>query len=85
MINYYCPFGQPPLINKNGWRTCNYYITGGFLHNAKATLTTRIAGGLFVSQSFVFRISEKLLNGKQGFALTIKLPALLAPGRTVYK
>ena len=32
----------------------------------------RIAGGLFVSQSSVFRINEKLHNGKQGFALTKK-------------
>ena len=60
------------MINKNGWRTCYYYIIGGFYNNAKAILTTRIAGGLFVSQSSVFRINEKLHNGKQGFALTIK-------------
>lgn len=33
--------------------------------------TTRIAGGLFILQSSVFRISEKLLNGEQGLALTI--------------
>ena len=72
VINYFCPFGRPPLINKNGWRTCYYYIIGGFYNNAKAILTTRIAGGLFVSQSSVFRINEKLHNGKQGFALTKK-------------
>jgi len=54
----------------NGWRTCFYYIKGGFLHNAKAIPTTRRAGGLFVLQSSVFRISEKLLNGEQGHALT---------------
>ncbi len=30
------------------------------------------AGGLFVFQSSVFRINEKLHNVKQGFALTIK-------------
>ena len=42
------------------------------MHNAKAIPTTRRAGGLFVLQSFVFRISEKLLNGEQGFALTKK-------------
>ena len=72
VINYYCPFGRPPLINKNGWRTCYYYIIGGFYNNAKAILTTRIAGGLFVFQSSVFRINEKLHNGKQGFALTTK-------------
>ena len=35
---------------------------------------TCIAGGLFVFQSSVFRISEKLHNGKQGFALTKKRP-----------
>ena len=72
VINYFCPFGRPPLINKNGWRTCYYYIIGGFYNNAKAILTTRIAGGLFVSQSSVFRINEKLHNVKQGFALTIR-------------
>ena len=43
---------------------------GGFLHNAEAIPTTRRAGGVFVLQSFVFRISEKLLNGEQGLALT---------------
>lgn len=42
------------------------------MHNAKAIPTTRRAGGLFVLQSFVFRISEKLLNGEQGLALTTK-------------
>lgn len=42
------------------------------MHNAKAILTTRRAGGLFVLQSSVFRINEKLLNGEQGPALTIK-------------
>ena len=47
-----------------------YYIIGGFLHNAKAILTTRRAGGLFVLQSSVFRINEKLHNVKQGLALT---------------
>lgn len=30
------------------------------------------AGGLFVFQSYVFRINEKLHNVKQGLALTIK-------------
>ena len=40
------------------------------MHNAKAILTTRRAGGLFVLQSSVFRINEKLLNGEQGPALT---------------
>ena len=65
-------FEQPPLINKNGWRTCYYYIIGGFSHNAKAALTTRTAGGLFIFQSSVFRISEKLHNEKQGLALTKK-------------
>lgn len=40
------------------------------MHNAKAILTTRRAGGLFVLQSSVFRINEKLHNGKQGHALT---------------
>ena len=49
-----------------------YYIIGGFLHNAEAIPTTRRAGGLFVLQSFVFRISEKLLNGEQGLALTMQ-------------
>jgi len=34
--------------------------------------TTRTAGGLFVFQSFVFRINEKLHNAKQGLALTTK-------------
>ena len=48
VINYYCPLGLPPLIIKNGWRTYFYYIIGGFPHNAKATSTTRIAGGFFV-------------------------------------
>ena len=62
---------QPPLIDKNGWRTCYYYIIGGFSHNAKATTTTRTAGGLFVSQSFVFGNNQKLHNEKQGHALTI--------------
>ena len=38
VINYSCPFGRPPLINKNGWRTCYYYIIGGFYNNAKAIL-----------------------------------------------
>ena len=57
---------------KNGWRTCFYYITGGILHNAKAIPATRRAGGLFVLQSSVFRISEKLLHGEQGHALTKK-------------
>ena len=42
------------------------------MHNAKAILTTRRAGGLFVLQSSVFRINEKLLNGEQGPALTMK-------------
>ena len=42
------------------------------MHNAKAILTTRRAGGLFVLQSSVFRINEKLLNGEQGPALTKK-------------
>ena len=42
------------------------------MHNAEAIPTTRRAGGLSVLQSFVFRISEKLLNGEQGLALTIK-------------
>ncbi|MBO5146613.1 MAG: hypothetical protein J6C19_13990, partial [Lachnospiraceae bacterium] len=55
------------------------YIIGGFLHNAKAIPTTRRAGGLFVLQSSVFRISEKLLNGEQGHALTNKAGALNAP------
>ncbi|RHQ56115.1 hypothetical protein DWY31_06000 [Dorea sp. AF24-7LB] len=32
------------------------------------------AGGLFVFQSSVFRINEKLHNVKQGFALTTKMP-----------
>ena len=32
----------------------------------------RTAGGLFVFQSSVFRINEKLHNVKQGFALTKK-------------
>ena len=49
-----------------------YYIIGGFLHNAEAIPTTRRAGGLFVLQSSVFRINEKLLNGEQGPALTTK-------------
>ena len=44
------------------------------MHNAKAILTTRRAGGLFVLQSSVFRINEKLLNGEQGPALTIGIP-----------
>ena len=66
------------MINKNGWRTCYYYIIGGFYNNAKAILTTRIAGGLFVSQSSVFRINEKLHNVKQGFALTIDAASLHA-------
>ena len=43
------------------------------MHNAKAILTTRRAGGLFVLQSSVFRINEKLLNGEQGPALTKKV------------
>ncbi|MCC8103840.1 MAG: hypothetical protein LIP11_16865 [Clostridiales bacterium] len=47
-----------------------FSITGGFLHNAKAIPTTRIAGGLFVLQSSVFRINEKLRNGEQGHTLT---------------
>ena len=34
----------------------------------------RTAGGLFVFQSSVFRINEKLHNVKQGLALTRKLP-----------
>ena len=42
------------------------------MHNAEAIPTTRRAGGLFVLQSFVFRISEKLLNGEQGLALTMQ-------------
>ena len=42
------------------------------MHNAKAISTTRIAGGLFVLHCGVFRISEKLRNGEQGHALTIK-------------
>ena len=70
VINYYCPFGLPPLINKMVGEPF-YYIIGGFLHNAKASLTTR-AGGLFVLQSSVFRINEKLLNGEQGPALRIR-------------
>lgn len=60
VINYYCPFGLPPSINKMVGEPF-YYIIGGFLHNAKASLTTR-AGGLFVLQSSVFRINEKLLK-----------------------
>ena len=48
------------------------------MHNAKAILTTRRAGGLFVLQSSVFRINEKLLNGEQGPALTIKKGSLVA-------
>ena len=32
----------------------------------------RRAGGFFVLQSSIFRISEKLLNGEQGHALTKK-------------
>ena len=71
VINYYCPFGLPPLINKMVGEPF-YYIIGGFLHNAKAILTTRRAGGLFVLQSSVFRINEKLLNGEQGPALRIR-------------
>ena len=47
VINYYCPFGLPPSINKMVGEPF-YYIIGGFLHNAKAILTTRRAGGLFV-------------------------------------
>ena len=43
------------------------------MHNAKAIPTTRRAGGLFVLQSFVFRISEKLLIGEQGLTLTTKM------------
>ena len=69
---------QPPLIDKNGWRTCYYYIIGGFSHNAKATTTTRTAGGLFVSQSFVFGNNQKLHNEKQGHALTKKPIATFA-------
>ena len=42
------------------------------MHNAEAIPTTRRAGGLFVLQSFVFRISEKLLNGEHGLALTMQ-------------
>ena len=61
----------PPLINKMVGEPF-LLIKGGFLHNAKAILTTRRAGGLFVLQSSVFRINEKLLNGEQGPALTIK-------------
>lgn len=63
VINYYCPFGLPPSINKMVGEPF-YYIIGGFLHNAKAILTTRRAGDLFVLQSSVFRINEKLLNGE---------------------
>ena len=61
----------PPLINKMVGEPF-LLIKGGFLHNAKAILTTRRAGGLFVLQSSVFRINEKLLNGEQGPALTKK-------------
>ena len=43
-----------------------------FFCKLKQCWLTCIAGGLFVFQSSVFRISEKLHNGKQGFALTIK-------------
>jgi hypothetical protein len=53
-----------------------------FLHNAKAILTTRRAGGLFVLQSSVFRINEKLLNGEQGHALTNNAPPY--PGGAKY-
>lgn len=43
---------------------------GGFILQAEATSTIRTAGGLFVFQSSVFRINEKLHNVKQGLALT---------------
>jgi len=40
---------MPPLFNICGWRTCNYYIIGGFLLEAKAVWEhTCIAGGLFL-------------------------------------
>ena len=42
-----------------------------FLHNAKAISTTRIAGGLFVHQSYI-SLFEKFRNAEQGFALTSK-------------
>ncbi|WP_459831869.1 hypothetical protein, partial [Faecalimonas hominis] len=43
-----------------------------FYCKLKHLYLTCIAGGLFVFQSSVFRISEKLHNGKQGFTLTTK-------------
>ena len=63
-------FEQPPLINKKRLANLLLLYYWRFSHNAKATTTTRIAGGLFVPQSSVFRINEKLHNVKQGLALT---------------
>ena len=60
----------PPLFDKTVGEPVLLY-QGGFLHNAKAIPTTRRAGGLFVLQSSVFRISEKRNFGEQGHALTI--------------
>jgi len=45
----------------------------------------RRAGGLFVLQSSVFRINEKLLNGEQGLALTRKSPDNTSLGDESYK
>ncbi len=39
----------------------------------------RRAGGFFVLQSSIFRISEKLLNGEQGHALTKKKVRIVFP------
>ena len=54
------------------------------MHNAKAIPTTRTAGGLFVLQSSVFRISEKLLNGEQGHALTANAASGITPETAIF-